>query len=127
MEKEEFIDVAPAYYATAIIAFLDRRGRSVSREQISKEYSFFDEEAKEAWYYFARDRLFDEALELLLNRDLIEVTRDPFGPPIISRGVDLYKKLQTLAKDSSFPYYKYCLIIDGESWLREALQELESV
>src|SRR5205823_6541518 len=69
--------------------------------------------------------LFEAALELLQEFGIINVIRDPFGPPIISPSEDFHNRIEAVAKDRSFPFYKYRLTGDGEVWLREALQSLD--
>ena len=126
MDKETFLRIAPDYYATAILAHLYRTAASVSREELSLEYSIADNDGDpEGWFYFKRPPLFEAALKILLQFDIIEVIRDPFGPPIISPHRDLYTKIEEIAKDRNFPLYKYRLTGNGESWLRGALQSLD--
>jgi len=126
MDKAAFIKLAPDYYATAIIAFLDRYGRPASGEEISNSYSISDEDnGGEKWSYLARRDVFDAALKELEEWGFINIVRDHFGPPIVSPANDLYNRLLGLSKDESFPYYKYKLTADGNGWLRGALQSLD--
>ena len=104
MDKETFLRIAPDYYATAILAHLYRTAASVSREELSLEYSIADNDGDpEGWFYFKRPPLFEAALKILLQFDIIEVIRDPFGPPIISPHRDLYTKIEEIAKIATSP------------------------
>jgi hypothetical protein len=126
MDKDTFVKIAPDYYATAILAYLYRMTRPVSREELSKEYSIpGNMEDPDGWFYFTKNRIFEAAVEILLEHEIINIIRNPFGPPIISPRRDFYTKVEVIAKDRSFPFYKYRLTDGGEIWLREALQSLD--
>jgi hypothetical protein len=49
LDKARFLEVAPTYYALAIVAYLRERPSTTSRVQISKEYSVWDDAIGESW------------------------------------------------------------------------------
>ena len=50
MDKARFIEVAPIYYALAIVAYLREHPGGTSRPEIVKLYVYVDHEAGENWY-----------------------------------------------------------------------------
>jgi hypothetical protein len=128
MDKAEFIDVAPRYYATAILVYLQQRSESVSEQKLSEYYSARTSEAERV-SYLDRFRLFDIAVAFLRKDGLIETVHDAFGPTLIKRASDFTNKYNALSQDTNFPLYKYRLansgIESGMEWLRMALRELD--
>src|SRR6266498_4158599 len=76
MDKPEFIEKAPTYYALGIALAL----RSGSGARTIQE---LDESFERSNYrYFQKERLVDQALKILLDSDVLEIIEDDFGPPL---------------------------------------------
>jgi hypothetical protein len=121
MDKAEFIELAPQYYSVAIIAYLSQhRAWAVSRQEFLDHYSI-----NKGWSYLGRDKIFEIAVTWLLQKGVIRLVPDPFGPPIIVTSPDFDDKYDQLSRDYNYPLYKYGMTADGDSWLRDALKKLD--
>jgi hypothetical protein len=71
MDKSEFIELAPQYYALAIICyFLENRLSAVSRRQL-----IYDESGNRT--FLDRDKLYEIAIEWLYRKGMIVSVSDP--------------------------------------------------
>ena len=121
MDKTAFITEAPQYYSLAIMAYLGLVRGAVTHLQLRGHY--FDADIGRS--YLNRDRLFELALTWLSQKGMIDVTPDPFGSPIIAPSADFDVHYKELLKDRNFPLYKYEMIERNQSWLHDALRNLD--
>jgi hypothetical protein len=99
--------------------------RPTTERKIKENYSVRESDEHYRWDYFEHRRIFECASRFLIEKGLIEIISDEFGPPIISISQDFYNLWEKLQKDRQYPFYKYALAGDGDGWVHEALQALD--
>jgi hypothetical protein len=122
MEKSRFIEIGPVYYALAIISFF-RSTRVVGSEEDIKQ-NFYDE--TEDYNYLEHEPLFERAVDWLISREMLDVERDDFGPPIYRAADQMRDQAEQLEEDSDSPFYKFALSGRSGRWLRKALENVNS-
>jgi hypothetical protein len=125
VEKSYFLKVAPYYYALGIIHHLQNNSSPTTESKIQQDYAIPDTRDNDEWAYFERELLFDQAVRFLVEHDIITVISDDFGPPILAESEGYYFRWQKLREDRRYPFYKYALASDGDTWVRQALQALD--
>jgi hypothetical protein len=124
VDKAHFIEVAPIWYALAIVAYLRERPSATSKIDLVQEYSMDDHEAREQWYYFENNRLFKLALDWLSSKNVIDVIAGDFGPPLIERSELFDIAIEELWAEKPSPFNQFFRHNFSSPWLREALQDL---
>jgi hypothetical protein len=121
MEKIEFIEKAPQYYALAVTIFLRRNeGKLLTIADFSTSSL-----TKTGYNHFTADLLLRRALELLSTHGVLEIITDDFGPT-------LYRSSSVLsqwAKEDAlriFPLFDKYNQIQSMDWLVAALMGVNS-
>jgi hypothetical protein len=85
MDKAEFVELAPQYYALAIALAFASKGGELTRQSIMNEYIVHEEDGDT---YFLLDdfTIWNQAIAWLVDRDMILAFTDPFGPPVYNKG-----------------------------------------
>jgi hypothetical protein len=126
VEKDQFIEVAPRYYALAVISEFGREFTTTTRRQIIEYFSEQgDSSDPEDLRYRVKDgRLLERALSLLQEEGLIIVEVDHFGPELISP-TDNFHVAWNLVSSTNGIYSRYERIgRTKRAWLLEALDNL---
>ena len=82
MDKAEFISKAPHFYAVAIVAHIRRTGQETHYHAIRRDFSGHDDETG-SWDHLGNRLLFDQAVQWLTSKEIIEVIPGDFGPAVI--------------------------------------------
>jgi hypothetical protein len=123
LEKNEFVDLAPQYYALAIVeATTD--GQAVTLESVRATFTGGEEENFEE--YLQHSELLKRGLILAEQLGLVNITRDHFGPDLIQESNDRWSRWEEVTKDPSSPFFRYHLAgrSGGPGWLRRALTSI---
>ncbi len=124
MDKGNFIDMAPEYYAVAIASYFKSNwAYPASKQDILSYYTTTDDMDTDSYCYLHHSVLFEKGIEIVRERGLITVIPDVFGPPIYVRTEKFDERLNEL-KNKEGVFYKYGLFDNGERWVRSALQKL---
>jgi hypothetical protein len=130
MDKKRFLELAPYYYAIAIVEHLQSPrtlSGAVSRSTILRHFTTFPDEGGfpgEQYCYLEKAILFDRAISLLLEWQMIRIIPDDFGPPIYMPAENLGALWDELGQARDLPFFRYNLIPDRENWLRSALESV---
>jgi hypothetical protein len=65
--------------------------------------------------------LFDQAIKWFVERDMVSVITDDFGPPMYQPTPDFSDKWEALRNESNPLFYRHSLAPNGERWLIQAL------
>jgi hypothetical protein len=127
MDKAEFVEQAPLCYALAIAAFITRVGSTISRNSIAKEYfvRLDEDDPDTSLGLLSDDVLWGRAIAWLQARDMIEVTKPPFGPPIYARSEEFSRQWSMLTEGDGL-FGIYGKLQDSDNWLFEALRSVYS-
>lgn len=123
MDKKQFVELAPAYYALAIVAYFRDTGLQIaSLAAVDDFYQKPDEdEVGETYSYVQKYLVFQEAVTWLVDRGMITEVTDQFGPSIFALTSRSDAVLKDLEADKSLPFSKYALVTKAQDWLRSAL------
>lgn len=121
MDKAEFVEKAPPYYALAIAVVLRRQDNPRTEHQLKSEYPDHSDGAPEPESLLDRWVLWDGAVAWLLARNMIKIRHDPFGPPIFSKGPQFEENWEVLENHDSFPFSSYAAAAHSGEWLMSAL------
>lgn len=124
MDKARFIQVAPLYYALAIVVFLRDNRRSTSKEEVKEEFSVRDYDTQDTWCFLEDDRIFDLATSWLVQNQVISVLSDDFGPSVLEPSADFAERSSELSEDTQSPFYRFKRTNFYKPWLNEALKNL---
>lgn len=124
MEKSEYIERAPVYYALAIACSLRRMNTPLSEYKIKQRYPETDETTGELVSLLDRGILWDRAVAWLAVRDMVKIKTDPFGPPIFSKGIAFEEQWELLIQNDDLPFSNFAE--DGDDWLNSALHSVEN-
>jgi hypothetical protein len=129
-ERREFINIAPHYYAMAIIMFFQEQGETpASLQDIQRVFTYIPEPSEDnpPYCYLEHALLFDRAAALLVQKEMLAVIPDRFGPTIFQPASKFDEGLQKLVANKTLPYYKMHLTAQGSGgWLRTALVNVNS-
>jgi hypothetical protein len=129
MEKEEFVAIAPEYYALAIYIFLRNNLSEAHSPHEIEEYYLLPSDSNdpddrisllEKWL------LFQKAVEWLLEHQAITVVTDPFAPPIY-QFVGTNWNVEPLADcyaDQNSVFFRFHRAGGKTDWLQRALRSL---
>ena len=124
MDKSRFIDLAPQYYALAIITHLDRIGGGPSSDAAIKSAFNVDDgsgDPDDSYSLLEHTEIFDSAINWLVEQDLISAVEDAFGPTIYRTTSQHYSLLSVLRQNPDLPFGKFADLSDGDVWLNNAL------
>jgi hypothetical protein len=128
MDKGRFIEVAPYYYAIAVIEHFQASqvaGFAVSRQSILKHYTAGQEDGfPNEFCYLEKTILLDRAIELLVQHKMITILRDDFGPSIFLLEEKWRDPWEALGDNANLPINRYRRAPERSSWLRSALQSV---
>jgi len=117
MDKAEFIENAPAYYALAIVMFMQKQA-TATKASIVDHYSERDQYGTTV--VMALDPIWPFAIAWLKKRNMLLTKKGAFGPEIFTRGRDFERCWEELARttepfnlvgayDNSFDYIMRCM------------------
>jgi len=130
MDKSEFVDIAPEYYALAVIEFLRKPGTGsvISEGEIHHEYT----QDREFGSLLTHAPILKRTMALLAEYGIVVIRTDPFGPPIYmtnnevdrvsavdEAGLRAFRENSPLMRkfEAIQPYYR-------RGWLNQALGNL---
>jgi hypothetical protein len=126
MDKAEYIERAPAYYALAIAAVLERAPGPMTEYKISAHYPKEDHGAPEPQGLLDKGLLWQRAISWLEAREMISVKYDRFGPPIYFKAPDFSEKFDELTVDEDLPFAHYHAAGRTDDWLVPALYGVDN-
>jgi hypothetical protein len=127
MDKAEFVERAPIYYALAIAVALERSTGPMPEFKIKGKFPTLDDASPEDnGSLIERWMNWDRAVAWLLSRNMIKIKNDPFGPPIFSQGPKFAEQWNTLIQDEDLPFSTYDAAGKSDDWLIPALYSLEN-
>ena len=128
MDKRRFIEMAPLYYAQAIMAALRQSsGRAMSLQGVVDKYTETDEDdPSEQFVALGLGLVMDRALAWLRQNDLVTFIDDDFGLPLLEQGSIWGTEKTKIFDDPDLPFYKYNKAADGDTWLRSALSNIST-
>jgi hypothetical protein len=113
VERNRLIELAPKYYQLAFCAFFSKGNNKIASSMTLWQQAGSDHNAT-----------FWHALNGLVEKGILEVIRDDFGPPLY-RKTDAFEAQWKEIKNKSqpdTPAFKYNLDPNGEVWLTTAMQ-----
>jgi hypothetical protein len=127
MDKAEFIEEAPVYYALAIAASMARSSHFVSKNTIAKEFfiTLDDNDPESSVNLLSDATLWNRAVVWLQSRDMLAVKTHTFGPPIYGRGEGYSEAWSALTQTDGI-FKTYDDLRDGDNWLFEALRAIHT-
>jgi hypothetical protein len=126
MDKAEFVARSPTYYALAIVDALNRAPGSLSEYKVKQSFPYPDEQTGEEGSLIDRWLIWDRAVAWLLERDMIKIKRDPFGPPIFSKSPSFQATWDQLVEDEDLPFSSFAASGEALNWLISALHSVEN-
>jgi hypothetical protein len=121
MQKAEFVEQAPLYYALAIAAQLSNR-TTLSRKAIEAAFSFDDEGEDICLVGLAP--VWKAAIDWLFNKGMILEVKGAFGPSLYSKSEVFDREFNSLL-NSQTPFNIFRLVDEKDTWLFAALREVE--
>jgi hypothetical protein len=126
MDKADFIERAPIYYALAIARRLFKVNGSMSRNVIARAYEVENDEShipNDTYNLLHSNALWKRAIKWLVERDLIAVEADPFGPSVFAKTENFGANWLTLRATEPL-IAKFVALDDGDEWLRDTLRSI---
>jgi hypothetical protein len=124
VDKAKFIEVAPHYYALAVVHYLlEKNVQEVTFTQLWDRYNDIDHPEEEPSLPF--QPLIDRGVDWLRDEGLVAVFEDPFAPKVVVRTTDFEEGLNRLSQDTTLPFYTYSRLQNVSSWLFHGLDFLE--
>jgi hypothetical protein len=123
MDKAEFIEKAPGYYALAIALAVKRASSPLTQATIEAIYPV----TRTGRFGLGGRSLLDNghlwtiAIEFLQQRNMIGIFKDTFGPSIYHVENDFQKGWDELLSDDRFPFKNFNILGEHEDWLHGAL------
>jgi hypothetical protein len=128
MDKAEFVERAPIYYALAIAVALERATAPMPEFKIKGMFPN-DDDARhpdDVGSLLVRWMIWERAVSWLLARNMIKIRSDPFGPPIYSQSSDFTGEWDRLLNDDTLPFSTYQAAGRSDDWLIPALHSVEN-
>jgi hypothetical protein len=128
MDKKQFVERAPIYYALAIVAYFKDTALQVASLGAMEEFYSVpnDDDPSESYSYIGKYLVLDRAVEWLVQRDVVSEIADDFGPSIFTLTLQADAILTALEADKSLPFSKYGMLNRPQDWLRHALRSLNN-
>jgi hypothetical protein len=126
MDKAEYIELAPTYYALAIAAVLLNKSGPMTEYKIRSEYPADDDGSPDPGTLLDRILVWQRAISWLEARKMISVRFDRFGPPIYFKAEDFTEKFDDLAGDDDLPFSAYHAAGRSSDWLIPALHGVDN-
>lgn len=127
MEKKEFLEVAPRYYALAVVNRFERDFSTTTRSQIVEDFSIRGDSSdpEERIALLGNSKLLDKALDILQEERLIEVEPDHFGPPLVIPKDEFSHNWDSLViANAIYSRYNRVNYTEKLQWLHTALLNL---
>jgi hypothetical protein len=119
MEKGEFIEKAPLYYALGIAVTLgDAKGNAKTVVELDNILST-------SRTYLDKEPLINQATKFLYENQALEIVPDDFGPTLYKASGTLAGWIENVAPDK-FPLFRKYRDSGSRSWLRSALSAVNS-
>jgi hypothetical protein len=116
MDKSEFVDKAPQYYALGIVVALAQ-----NNNKSGKTLADLDAIIESSSYkYFQKQPIVDHALGILVNAGAVEIIEDDFGPEIIKAT----GSLQKWWKETELPAFRKFAEVVSWDWLKTAIKSV---
>jgi hypothetical protein len=122
MEKAEFVEQAPLFYALAIAAQLSNR-TTLSRKAIEVAFSYNNE--GEEFCLIGLAPVWKAAIEWFNAKGMIIEMKAAFGPSLYSRSEAFNREWNSLL-NSEAPFNIFRLVDDKDAWLFAALRDVEN-
>jgi hypothetical protein len=126
MDKAEYVERAPAYYALAIAAVLEKSPGPMTEYKTRGHYPRDDDGSPEPGSLLDRTLVWQRAISWLEARDMISVKYDRFGPPIYFKGAEHSEKFDELTVDEDLPFAAYHAAGRTDDWLVPALYGVDN-
>jgi hypothetical protein len=124
MDKKQFVESAPLYYAAAIYRAMREESHS-SSQSIKDAYRVTDEDDPEGYTLLYVRVLFGAAIDWLKSRDMISIVTDDFGPDIYTVSQTGEAHFNYLSRDPKSPFGKMQLVAaSAKGWLDPALRQV---
>lgn len=124
MDKAKFIEIAPYYYALAVVHYLlEKSLQEATFPQIWNRYNDIEHPEEEPSLPFRP--LIDKGVDWLREEGLIAVFDDPFAPKVLVRTSEFVDALNRLAEDTTSPFHIYSKLQNPVPWLFKGLDLLE--
>jgi len=108
MDKSEFLEVAPSYYALAIISIILDNHLVHTKDEIIEKYSSYDPDDPENPFCLVSDgKLLDRSLLLLESQEIIRIELDHFGPPLIIPHTNFETRFDRLCDEGNAIYDRF--------------------
>ena len=118
MEKSEFLERAPQYYALALAqALLTSEGRARTIPELDRAIDVG------RYRYFQHGSLVDVAFNILIDAGVVEEITDDFGPTVYRARPSLDDWLDAAANSADLPVFKKFQRIRSTSWLKRLLDQ----
>jgi hypothetical protein len=125
MDKAEFIERAPIYYAIAIVQFLAEQNAVEARSlEILDRYNRYEGTDERPSLPFPP--FFNRAVTWLVRERVLEVLNDDFAPQVLIRSDSFEAELDRISDDSTSPFNTYRRVRETLPWLFGALDRLET-
>jgi hypothetical protein len=128
MDKSEYVEKAPIYYALAIAVVLQRT--RIPMPEFKIKSMFLDsndaQHPDDVGTLLDRWVIWERAVSWLLARNMIKVRSDPFGPPIYSQSGDFATEWDKLLNDEALPFSTFQAAGQSDDWLIPALHGVEN-
>jgi hypothetical protein len=125
MDKDDFVRLAPSYYALAIAQAVSG-GSAQTPSSLEEAYSEKDQYEDE-YSLLGVGVLLDLGIEEAARLRLIKIENDPFGPPIITQADDYWDAMEAACENEQGPFSRYRAAGDAKgTWLRSALASVNS-
>ncbi|MDE1987720.1 MAG: hypothetical protein KGJ28_14375 [Alphaproteobacteria bacterium] len=124
MNKSQFVERAPLYYALAVALTFMRRGQSkaLSLGIVCADYTIPDEDDPEEGYCLLdKQAMLMRAIDWLVEREIVIRIEDDFGDTVYEQSYMGVQTFEAACQEPELPFGKYYRVEDGGAWLRSAL------
>lgn len=126
MDKARFLERAPLTYAVAIVDYLESKSGDAYDQDIRDRFSNFDDDGPQ-YELLADHAIFEAALKWLIQKDMISIVEDDFGPSIIQSNENFGKIFYQLKSDKNLPFFGYGRAQNQSWWLHHSLRKLAAM
>ena len=124
MDKAEFIEKAPRYYALAVLSHLLVNMLPITKFDVIEAFAYYDEDAQDSYQRIESGALLNAAIKLLVAENLITLELDDFAPELIIPSDSLPQELIDLS-DLGVLYDRYRRAgAKRDAWLRDGLDQI---